>query len=701
MEYQDFVLFIHGEGGERGYSLDVLESPGGEASGPFALALTSPWFQERLAAVAGIGTSFPTTPPSDSLESAARELGSSLFKALTGERSLYACYHTSLIRAREHGKGLRIRLRCQPSELSSLPWELLFDPELKREHLCLSRETPVVRHLQLGLPLGALDLEPPIRILGMVGASHGLDAAREQRLMADAIEHLTERGMAELVWVDGQGEEALATALRHGPWHIFHFIGHGEFDPVLGESFILLAPESPGGPPRRLSARDLARLLADRLTLRLAVLNSCQGSGNQARDHGSLSSAGEILASRGIPAVLSMQQAISDRAAIELSRSFYDRIAEGEPVEAAISDARKAIKLALGETLEWATPVLHLRAKEGLLLRVDLTRALFRGNRATAEAPGVPRPPSGAGRDARSGLEILRRKVRRFWIEGALAHSLERSLRLDVPSESQAGMVENPWRSVLETSAGSEPIPAERSFGEIFEEVGGSLLVLGEPGSGKTVALLELARDLLTTAECDVERPVPVVFPLSSWAVQQRPLSEWLVDELAVKYFIPKRIGRSWVDESLILPLLDGLDEVREEARAACVRAINRFVEQALLTGVVACCRLKEYLQLPVRLSLHGAIRLLPLGEEQVWAYVRAAGAELAALGHLLETDSGMMLEARSPLMLNLMAQVYRDLPVTELAAAGLTSLAARRRALMALYVERMYRQAGLRRADA
>ena len=45
-----------------------------------------------------------------------------------------------------------------------------------------------------------------------------------------------------------------------------------------------------------------------------------------------------------------------------------------------------------------------------------------------------------------------------------------------------------------------------------------SLLILGAPGSGKTTLLLELARDLLTRATHDPTHPIPVVFPLSTWA---------------------------------------------------------------------------------------------------------------------------------------------------------------------------------------
>ena len=64
------------------------------------------------------------------------------------------------------------------------------------------------------------------------------------------------------------------------------------------------------------------------------------------------------------------------------------------------------------------------------------------------------------------------------------------------------------------------------------------LLILGAPGrAGKTTLLLELARDLLTRrAGDDPTHPIPVVFPLSTWSETRKPLDQWLVDELNLRY---------------------------------------------------------------------------------------------------------------------------------------------------------------------
>jgi predicted NACHT family NTPase len=60
----------------------------------------------------------------------------------------------------------------------------------------------------------------------------------------------------------------------------------------------------------------------------------------------------------------------------------------------------------------------------------------------------------------------------------------------------------------------------------VFDRLGGGLLILGAPGSGKTTALLELARHLLDKAEADEHQPIPVVFNLVSWAAHRGPVAD-------------------------------------------------------------------------------------------------------------------------------------------------------------------------------
>lgn len=711
MDYLNFDLRIDTPNAD-GYPVRVTSSPAGEAGASLQLAFDGDFLRslESLEALRGAGTSLrgttvatPPAPAADEI-ALARSLGGALFDGLFLPE-IRARYRSSLADARQEGKRLRVRLRVEAPELALLPWEYLYDADAG-DHVNLLRETPVSRYLEMGRPADALTIQPPIRILGMI-ASPGdlprLDAAQEQQRMIEAIDHLLDARTVQLEWVKGQSWQALNAALQAGEWHIFHFIGHGDFDPALGEGRIALVDEA-GGDSHFLSATQLGRLFDAHPSLRLAVLNACEGA--RASEQNLFSSAAAVLARRGVPAVVSMQYPISDRAAIEFSRAFYDALARGLAVDEAVQESRLAISMAAGVSAEWATPVLHMRAPDGVLLRVDLAGAIFRQSAETpqpaAPAPSPPRPA--AGGEDRRGLEILLRKVRQYWIEGVLEKSLFQAILIDLGMARMSGAVDNPfgdtpWGGLMERPDGeSQPLPPEQSLASLYDDEGGSLLVLGEPGSGKTTSLLELAKGLLVRAEADPRRPVPVVFNLSSWVDPHTELDSWLADELSGRYQIPRKIGRSWLAESRVLPLLDGLDELAPPRRAACVEAINRFSQGAGLVGAVVCCRTAEYIDLPVRLSLNAAVRLLPLADEQVQGYLSDLGERLAGLAALLQRDSALRLEARSPLMLSLMVRAYQDMPAAQLLQESAATAAARRKQLMSAYVDRMFRLAGLGR---
>jgi predicted NACHT family NTPase len=117
----------------------------------------------------------------------------------------------------------------------------------------------------------------------------------------------------------------------------------------------------------------------------------------------------------------------------------------------------------------------------------------------------------------------------------------------------------------------------DRDISAIYDATG-LLLILGEPGSGKTTTLLDLARTFLERARGDPKERVPIVLNLASWKKNQ-PLAEWVSGELSEKYRVPRKTTRFWLKQHYLLPLLDGLDEVETLRRPDCVAAINAFVE--------------------------------------------------------------------------------------------------------------------------
>ncbi len=304
------------------------------------------------------------------------------------------CYALSQREAFHRGKGVRLKLRIQSPRLAALPWEFLYDAG-QAEYVCLSSNTPIVRYLELPQPPQPLSVGLPLRILGMIASPKDLaelDVEREKQRVEKALQHLQAKGTVELTWLLGQTWQELQRSMRFGPWHIFHFIGHGGFDPNTDEGLIAL--EDDEGRAQYLSATHLGRLLADHRPLRLVVLNSCEGARGSEKDI--FSSTAAILVRRGIPAVLAMQYEITDRAAIALSRAFYEALADGLPVDMAVSEARKSVSLGVANTVEWGTPVLYMRSPDGVLFDLiqkpdSVFDRVLGSKEASTEAP-LPSP---------------------------------------------------------------------------------------------------------------------------------------------------------------------------------------------------------------------------------------------------------------------------------------------------------------------
>ena len=264
----------------------------------------------------------------------------------------------------------------------------------------------------------------------------------------------------------------------------------------------------------------------------------------------------------------------------------------------------------------------------------------------------------------RSRMRLLE-KVEAFWVNRVLEGSLRGTTLLELGLEYRPEAVDRPWDTVLQysdkvdrnfLSPNQQPI-------DVFDQLGGKLLILGEPGSGKTITLLELARDLINRAKQNRAMPIPVVFNLSSWTEARKPVTAWLVDELIDKYQIPRKIGQNWVDSNQLMLLLDGLDEVGLEFRTKCVEAINYFRQEHDEVKMVVCCRSADYEKLTIHLRLDDAIALRPLTRKQIDDYL-SADKQLTELQELLQKAPILRELAQSPLQLGIMAVVYHGLSV-------------------------------------
>jgi hypothetical protein len=211
-------------------------------------------------------------------------------------------------------------------------------------------------------------------------------------------------------------------------------------------------------------------------------------------------------------------------------------------------------------------------------------------------------------------------------------------------------------------------LPPGTSIVQAYELAQQELLILGEPEAGKSTLLLELAYHLVQQAEQDTSQPLPILLSLSSWAASQRPLSDWLCEQVTLFYDVPLRLSQQWIQAELVLPLLDGLDEIEQAARADCITAINVY-HRDHLRPLVVCSRTDEYDTAAMlgRLVLHTAVVVQPLSEEQVIIHLTAMGKPLTALRTAIRKNLLLQALTRTPLMLQILILAYHGISVREL----------------------------------
>ncbi|MFN6568526.1 tetratricopeptide repeat protein [Dendronalium sp. ChiSLP03b] len=311
----------------------------------------------------------------------------------------------------------------------------------------------------------------------------------------------------------------------------------------------------------------------------------------------------------------------------------------------------------------------------------------------------------------------------RQWVESRLEGQLHHAVRLNLHKETQPQQV-RPWGMEVKVAIAqpSRLLSPETTIGQVFDQCAGRLLILGEPGAGKTTSLLDLALELVERAENNPQQRIPVLVDLSDWqpttsqsasrrsgvtsrfrGASQKNLSEslpeqapvwsianWLAGKVRERYGVLPQQIKQWLEEKRLIPLLDGLDEVRPEYQQDCVRAINEWLKSDLRPRQVAlCCRREQYETYSQKLELDGAVYLQDLTDEQIETFL--AETNRNELKQSLVADANFLALIRRPLLLSMAVLAYQEIDPTQWQRA--TSAGDRLNLLLDAYVRRMLTQ--------
>lgn len=360
--YLNFDLQIEGTGSS--FRVRVLDSPAGQAANDITLPFSELEIENFILRL-GNRSRGTRRRESQGLDGV-RDFGSKLFQATMGGE-VGGTYRASLSWAQREGAGLRIRLRLSGAPgLVHVPWEFLFDPH-ERRFVALSVDSPIVRFLDVAGTSKPFTLEPPVRVLVVIASPSDfepLQVEAEWARLKEAVRDIEARGLIALERLSRPTLAELQRALRRN-YHVLHFIGHGGFDEKNEDGFLVFEDDSGRG--NEVSATYLSTLLHDADSLRLAVLNACDGARSSRTDQ--FAGVAQSLLQQGVPAVVAMQFEITDDAAITFAHEFYGAFADGYSIEASVGEARKSIFAGQNDS-EWGTPVLYLRSGEGPIFQI-------------------------------------------------------------------------------------------------------------------------------------------------------------------------------------------------------------------------------------------------------------------------------------------------------------------------------------------
>lgn len=265
-------------------------------------------------------------------------------------------------------KGLRVLLRfnLDSPELNRIPWEYCTDD---RNFLALNNETPVLRYLPTNRTPSPITVPETVRILVVLANPNDTDTLnldKEKERIEKALTKLVNRNRVKIEVLPNATRRELRRAFRKFDPHILHFSGHGTLNKA-GEGALLLVGDD--GKSVEVDSDDLMVLLRSS-SVKLVILSACETAAIEENaavrgENPAILGVAPRLVWDGVPAVVGMQFAVPDTMAVQFMQDLYEFLADGEPLDAAITEARIGAYFDDDENIYWAIPVLFMRAPNG------------------------------------------------------------------------------------------------------------------------------------------------------------------------------------------------------------------------------------------------------------------------------------------------------------------------------------------------
>ena len=314
---------------------------------------------------------------------------------------------------------------------------------------------------------------------------------------------------------------------------------------------------------------------------------------------------------------------------------------------------------------------------------------------------------------AENAAATLAAKVHAQWVREAVL----RQLRQPGPLQVRWSSTGRPVTASLDAIFGQDNGPAQWQpplSGNAAEIVTAfrrlplrQMVILGEPGAGKSVLAMLLTLGLLENPEHGQQ--TPVLLSISEWNPIAESPCDFLVRRLGEEYeFLTSRQkeGRSLAElivaRKLIFPVFDGLDELPAESHSFAVDQLDSFAAEGW--PIVITCRSREYEQAVVTggsvLSRTAVVEIEPVRVEQAIAFLShpdpARSRWEPVFDVLRRHPGGVLAQALStPLMVALARNAYRSPSTNPAELLHANSSIAITELLMSGFVTSMYQPEG------